>query len=449
MKYFSDIKTEELAELEKLAHEMFSALFPIGRSLTGKGVTDSYKLLKKTANFNLIKISSGTKCFGWRVPNEWHIKEAFVENKNGKRLIDFKNNNLHVLGYSAPIDKVIPFNKLKFHLHTINNMPDAIPHRTTYYKKNWGFCLAYNDFLKFKKNEKYRVKIDSKFTPGNMLIGDYIKQGSTARQYLISTYSCHPSLANDNVSGMVLWSLLMKLMQKYKTLNTYRFLIGPETIGAIAFLHKNKRDAKKIAGGFVITCVAGPGEFGLKSSFQKNSEVDLAAKEAFRKLKIDFINYPFDLSGSDERHFSAPAFRIPTITITKNKYYEYDYYHTSLDNLKFVSARNLIKTLKIYVETIQKLEEEIPNIRYRSKYTNCEPRLGNKGLYPNIGGAQKTKSEKKKKTATSDLETIKWLFFYGNGKHSLRQISEITGIPLPIIYKNFLKLQSKSLIKKV
>lgn len=445
MKSFNDITNKDIDRLRSEAKKLLHTLFPIQRSLAGNGVRKTLTILKKYADFKILEIPSGKNFYGWTTPMEWDAEEAFIEDAQGNKIVDFKNNNLHLISHSQSVDQILTHKELIDHLHTLPDIPNAISYRTSYYDKNWGFCLSYNQYKKLKPGKKYHAKIVAKFKSGSMSIGEKIIKGESSNEYLFSTYSCHPQMANDNLSGMVLWALLLKLMNNIHCHNSYRFIIGSETIGAIGYLHQNKKAMKSNRGGFVITTVAGPDDIGYKKSFINNGEIDIAVFEACKDLGIKPIIYPFNLMGSDERQYSSPFFRIPTGTITKSKYYEYNGYHNSLDNLNFISVDNLLKTLKVYVKAIQNLEK---NIIYKSNIPYSEPRLGNKNLYPKIGGSMNTAHLNKnyKTTLGENLDIIKWLFFYGDGKHSLKEVSYEINKPYPKVLEIYNLLIKKSLL---
>lgn len=467
------------------ADDLLKELFPICRSITGNGVRQTLFILKKIADFNIKEIPSGTKCYDWTVPNEWNVTDAYVKNSSGKKIIDFNKNNLHLVSYSQPINETVSYQELVKHLHTLPDLPNAIPYRTSYYNKNWGFCLTHEDFQKLDKNEQYHVIIDSTLEPGNLTYGDYVIQGSSGKEFLFSTYCCHPSLGNDNLSGLILWSFLLRALQKQKLKHSYRFIIVPETIGAIAYLLKNEGKMKQIIGGFILTCVAGPSNFGYKSSYIGNDLIDKVVDTAFNDLKLSYIKYPFDINGSDETHFSAPFFRIPIGTICRDKYYEFDYYHTSLDNLDFISAKNLIESLKVYFSIISHLEnfnaKDIDNISkksiqknmnesdkngifYRSLNPYCEPMLSKRGLHPTVGGKIKQKafnfktnheqrnyniSDELNDHSGSEIDAIGWLMFLGDGMTSLQEISEKSRLDLNLLEKTAEKLVKNQLLERI
>jgi len=453
-------------ELVDEAQKLFNELFPICRSITGNGVRKSLDILKKVTEFDVKEIPSGTQCYDWEIPNEWNIDDAYIEDNDGNKIIDFQKSNLHVVNYSIPINKWVSFEELKIHLHTLQNLPDAIPYRTTYYNQDWGFCLSYNDFCKLDKEKKYHVVINSTLKSGSLSYGEYKIQGNSGKEFIFSSYCCHPSLANDNLSGTVLWILLLKILKNSKLKHSYRFALVPETIGAIAYLAKNEKEMKKVNGGYVLTCVAGPSKFSYKPTFSENNFIDKIVHETFKESKIDYTTHSFDINGSDESHFSAPFFRIPVGTICRDKYYEFDYYHTSLDNLDFVKSKNLIETLEMYLQIISKLEEsEIPDVKdgknteikrdsknmtLKSLNPYCEPMLSKRNLYPSIGGqiAQRavnfTKDHRLRKYQEKNneikysgeiIDAISWLMFYADEQSTIKDISIKSGLPEDLLEK--------------
>src|SRR4030067_1314164 len=228
-------------EMKKIGEKLLIDLFPITRSITGQGVRKTFNILNGLININIHEILSGTKCADWKIPHEWNVQDAYVKNSSGKKIIDFNKNNLHLLNYSIPINKRVKFNELKNHLHTLPYLPHAIPYRTSYYNKNWGFCISYNQYRRLNHNDTYHVYVDSTLKPGSLTYADKVLKGISGQEFLVTTYCCHPSMANDNVSGMVLWTLLLRWLQSKKTYHSYRFLIAPETIGTLAYLSKNRK----------------------------------------------------------------------------------------------------------------------------------------------------------------------------------------------------------------
>ncbi len=439
------------------ANALLHRLFPLCRSLTGEGVRQTLAILREIANFDTHEVPSGTVAYDWVVPEEWNVRDAYIADSRGRRVIDFRQNNLHLVGYSIPFEGTLTFEELRPHLHTLPDLPQAIPYRTSYYNRAWGFCLSQQQFEALGRKERYFVKVDTTLAPGSMTYGERVLQGTSSQQYLISTYCCHPSLANDNLSGMVLWVLLLRELSQRQLRHTYWFLIAPETIGALVWLSRNESTAKNITGGFLSSTVAGPGPFGYKCTFLGNSLIDRVVRQTFRELNLDYVEYPFDINGSDERQFSAPAFRIPVGTICKDKYYEYTFYHTSLDNLEFISANALVQTLKLYLLAIEKLEM---NRIYRSLMPYGEPMLGKRGLYPALGGSIKQQAadrsiphEKRPYEISeervlygNELDAIRWLLFYSDGHTSLLDIAEKTALPMRQLYETAEKLVTHHLL---
>lgn len=462
---------------------LFEQLFPICRSITGNGVRKSLSILKKITDFQINEIPSGTICYDWKVPNEWNITDAYVKDSSGKKIIDFQKNNLHVVNYSVPIDTMLTFEELETHLHVLKDYPDSIPYRTTYYKEDWGFCISYEQFKKMDKNSKYHVKIDSTLKPGNLTYGEYVIEGNSGKEFIFSTYCCHPSLANDNLSGLVLWILLLHKLKSVKTNHTYRFIVVPETIGSIAYLSLNEKMMKNVLGGFILTCVAGPGKFSYKQTFLGDDLIDNIVRKTFTELELDLKQYNFDITGSDEGQYSCPYFRIPIGTICKDKYHEFEYYHTSKDNLDFVDANYLAETFNVYYSVVMNLEKislmdfenhlqkksnlKKPNSKmdetYRSLNPYCAPMLSKRNLYPTLGGKIKQKAansstehfEQKfnitdgKSLSGTELDAILWVMFYSDGQMSLFDISKKIGFPLNILRNIAEILCKKNLLEKI
>lgn len=436
------ISDEQFRSICSDADTLLRELFPVPRSITGDGVRATLSRLQRVTSFSVGEIPSGTVCYDWTVPDEWHVRSAFIRDLQGNTIVDFADNNVHLVGYSVPTDRIMSFDELKPHLHTIPEMPDAIPYRTSYYAKDWGFCLSHSEFQRMDRSGRYQVRIDADLQPGSLTYGESLLPGESTREILISTYCCHPSLANDNLSGIILWTLLLRYLKQIPLRHSYRFVIVPETIGAIAYLAANAEAMKLIRCGFVVTTVGGPGSFGYKKTFLGTHELDLLVELAFREQELEFVSYPFSVNGSDERQYSSPYFRIPVGTICKDKYYEYKEYHTSLDNLDFISAENLCRTLRLYLRAIGNLER---NLTFRSLHPWCEPMLGKRGLIANSGGAFLPERLGGQRTR----EIIGWLLFHADGKTPLLEISRQTKIPLNDLYDVALALQKGKLLQRI
>ena len=422
------------SEEEEIASHLFQELFPIHRSIAGPGLRDSLKILKKYVELDLIEIPSGKECNGWKVPKEWEIKEAWIKDKEGNEIVNYKNSNLHVVSFSKRISKILKGKLLKEKIHSLPSLPSAIPYRTSYYKADWGFCMPNTTLNKIKDDHEYEVLIDSTHFKGSMSLGIAALKSDNpkAPSYLISTYICHPSLANDNLSGPIMSVLLWNRLKSLKSRSCNWFLeISPETIGSLAWLDKFPLIAKKLEGVFVNTTCAGPGKIGYKDSFEKNSQISRAVRLAFRDLKIEPIKYPFVPDGSDERQFSSPGYRIPCVSIVKNKYYEYKEYHNSLDNLNYTSPVNLLESTDITWQSILNLEADCKYKRFKMK---GETQLGPHGLYPTLSGHVNSSDIDKQ------LEAFAWLDWFGDGKLNLLEISEQVNISVQELYAALQKL---------
>ena len=358
-------------------------LFPLNRSLSGKYNRETLKYIKNILpDLNIKSFKSGTKVFDWTVPDEWNVEEAYIEDSNGNKVIDFKNNNLHLVSYSEPVDLFISLSELKKKIHTLKDKPDAIPYITSYYKKDWGFSLSYNDF-KNLKDDRYHVVINSKFSKGEVNYGELIIPGNTDQEILLSTYICHPSMANNEISGIVVTTALAKMILEIKDRRyTYRIIFIPETIGAVAYLslHHKKMKLKTMAG-FVVTCVGDDNNYSFLPSRLGNTYTDEVALYALNNYcSKGFNKYSFLERGSDERQFCSPLIDLPVVSIMRSKYGTFPEYHTSLDNLDFISKEGLLGGYSILSQTINLIEK---NLVYKP-VIYCEPQLGKRNLY-NIG----------------------------------------------------------------
>ena len=358
----------------KLAKE----LWPINRSLTGEGVEKTLSIIKKNLPIKILNFKSGSKAFDWKIPKVWEIKNGWLKNEKNEKILDFKKNNLHVVGYSKYVNKDLTLKKLKKRIHYLKNKPNAIPYVTSYYEKNWGFCMQYNKFKKLKKGI-YRAFIDSKFKKGNLKIGELVIKGKSKKEILFSTYLCHPSMANNEISGIVVATNLAKWLMKQKFKYTYRILFLPETIGSIAYLSKKKDFLiKKTIAGYVLTCIGDNRNFSLLESKNKNSLSNIVAKFVLKSKKNVKI-FSWLQRGSDERQFCSQGIDLPIASIMRTKYGEYPEYHTSLDTIgKVVTIKGLRGGLDLAKAIIKEIEKQsFP------KATNfCEPFLTKRKMYP-------------------------------------------------------------------
>ena len=432
---------------EKEIDSYLKRLLPITRSITGDGNRETLKILQEIIPLDILEYPTGQKVYDWTIPKEWNIKDAWIKDSNGNKIIDFKENNLHTVSYSTPIHKKMKFKKLKEHLHYKEDLPEAIPYRTSYYNESWGFCLSYNDYnSKFKiqnsKLDEFEVIIDSELSNGSMSIGELLINGKSKKEYLLSCYICHPSMANDSLSGVITTAFIARELLKIQdTLeHSYRIVFVPETIGAIAYCANNEKAMRDIDNGLVITTCGGLGDYGYKQSWDKDNFINSMVEDVFKQNNIKFKTYPFDIHGSDERQYSSQGFKINCATISKDRYYEYDYYHTSLDNLDFVTAGNLNKTLDLYLQLINKMDK---NIIYENLYPNCEVMLSKHDLYPKTGGAILPNSD------MSALDIILWLLYYCDGSMDLYEVSKKMKVDIGLVYKEAKQLEEKEIMRRI
>jgi aminopeptidase-like protein len=409
-------------------------LWPLNRSLTGLGVDKTLSIIKKELPIKILKFKTGTKVFDWKIPGVWKIEKAWVKNKNDEKIIDFEKNNLHVVGYSQNINQTLSLKKLKRKIHYIKNQPNAIPYVTSYYKKNWGFCLEYKKFKKLKEGN-YKAFIDSKFVNGNLKIGELVIKGSSKKEVLFSTYICHPSMANNEISGIVVATYLAKWLQNKQMKYTYRFLFLPETIGSIAYLSKKKNLLKKnTIAGYVLTCIGDNRKYSLLESKEKNSLSNIVAKfilKTKKKVKI----FSWLKRGSDERQFCSPGIDLPIASIMRSKYGEYPEYHTSLDKIgKVVSKKGLQGGLNLAKEIIIKIEAQTFPI-----VTNfCEPFLTKKNIYPSIS---------KVGSVNQNISKLLDFLSFCDGKNSVLQIQNFSQLNASDVKAVMKKLIKYKLIK--
>lgn len=403
-------------KIGKKIYSLAKVLFPINRSLTGSGNRKTLKILKSiNKNLKILEFRSGQKVYDWKIPDEWNVKDAYVKDKRTK-IIDFKKNNLHLVGYSAPIKKFVTRKELFEHLHTHKKYKNAIPYITSYYKKYWGFCISEN-LKKTINGKSFFVNIDTKFNKkGSLSIGEIYIKGKTTKEILLSANICHPSLANNELSGPTLLTYLANYLNKKKTNYSYRILFLPETIGPITYLSKKlKLIQKNFVAGFTLSCIGDPGKFSMIQTPNADSYSDKIAMELIRKYKRKRI-YKFTDCGSDERQFNYPGINLPVVTLTRSKFGKFKEYHTSNDNLKFINSRSLGDSYKFVKSIIDKIESNYnKNFRIYAT-TKCEPFLSKRNLYRSI-------SDISKPLKTNDLLLFNVLF-YSDG----RRISDIREI---------------------
>lgn len=396
-------------------HGLIADLYPICRSITGDGLRQTLKTLRQHIPLEIHEVPSGTAVFDWTVPREWNIRDAYVRNSRGQKVIDFQKSNLHVVNYSIPVRARMRLEELKEHLFTLPDHPDWIPYRTSYYNDSWGFCLSHNQFLQFE-NDEYEVLIDSSLANGQLNYGEFYIQGETSDEVLISCHACHPSLCNDNLSGVALAAFLAKQLQRRSLRYSYRFLFVPGTIGSIAWLWRNRERLTRIKHGLVLVDVGDAGKFTYKKSRRASGEIDRAAVNVLKHSGSDYQVRDFDPYGHDERQYCSPGINLAVGCLSRTPHGEFPEYHTSADNLEFVKPQCLADSLTQCLSIIYLLEN---NGRYVNLNPMCEPQLGKRGLYRRIGGP---------KNGGVEEIALLWVLNLSDGEHSLLDISERSGL---------------------
>lgn len=372
--------------MEKQLEQYFDALWPICRSISGNGLRSSFKILQEVIPFELIEVPTGTAVLDWKIPKEWNINDAYIITPDGKKIAEFKINNLHVINYSIPVNKTLSWEELKPHLHTLPNKPDAIPYLTTYYKETWGFCLTHHEYLQLPQEGNYQVVIESTLADGAITYGQFILKGSSEEEILFSSYLCHPSMANNELSGPLALAFLYQELSKIENRHyTYRFVLAPETIGIVAFLAQYGDKIKsKIKAGYVLTCCGDAG----KITYQLSKRTDTLADNMMQHfLKTKYTNATvrdFRVGGSDERQYCSPGYNFPVGTIMRTPYKIYPEYHTSLDNKSIMDFSALKEIVMLLVDVCKGMEM---NWLIEPGHLYGEPMLGKRNLYPDKGGA--------------------------------------------------------------
>lgn len=398
-------------------------MFPICRSLTGDGVRRTLQILKRELpELEVTEVPSGTKCFDWTVPDEWNIRGGHIIDPSGRKIVDFADNNLHVVGYSVPVDREISREDLDQHLHSNPDLPAHIPYVTSYYHRRWGFCVPH-DLRTRMGPGTYRVKIDSTLGPGHLTYGELRLPGRTREEVLLSTYICHPSLANNEISGPVIAAALAQWLASLKQRRlSYRILFIPETIGSIVYLSRHLDELKeRVVAGYMITCVGDDKAYSFLPSREGNTLADEMARHVLKHMVGDYQTYSFAYDrGSDERQYCAPGVDLPVATIARSLYAQYPEYHTSADNLQFISPAGLAGAYT----AIQRCLAALDAHGYPRTGVLCEPHLGPRGLYPHTSGA-----------GTYDVNhwDIQNLVAYADGSRSLLEIAEIVERPVWIL----------------
>lgn len=401
-------------------HRFIAGAYPICRSITGDGVRRTLGMLKEQIPIEIFEVPSGTPVFDWTVPREWNIRDAWIKDPEGRKVVDFQASNLHVLNYSIPVHERLPLSELKKHLFTLPDKPHLIPYRTSYYKEAWGFCLSHNQLQDLPEGE-YEAFIDSTLADGSLAYGELFLPGESDREVLLSTHVCHPSLCNDNLSGIAVMTWLAREMQARPRRYSYRFLFIPGTIGSITWLARNEERAGRIAHGLVAANLGDPGTFHYKKSRRGDAEIDRAVLAVLKALGEPFGVEEFVPFGYDERQYSSPGFNLAVGSLTRTPYGRYPQYHTSADNLDFVRPEALEGSLRTYLAVMDVLEG---NRRCFNLNPKCEPQLGRRGLYRTIGGDDAGRAR--------ELALL-WVLNLSDGHYTLLDIAERSGMSFTAI----------------
>lgn len=416
-------------------YQLAERLFPMCRSLTGNGFRESLRILTEgLSDFRTYEIPTGTQVFDWTVPKEWNIRGGYIETLDGKRIIDFADTNLHIMGYSTPIDAVLSRDELLEHVYTQPDQPDWIPYVTSYYKERWGFCMSEKQKQALTETQ-YHVVIDSELEEGSLMLGDIVIKGETDEEIMFTTYLCHPSMANNELSGPVVWRALIDyVLAMPKRRYTYRFVINPETIGSIAYLSKNFDILKKnLIAGFVLSCVGDNRTYSYVESKYANTIADRVVRNVLSYHFPEYKTYSFLKRGSDERQYCSAGVDLPVCGICRSKYGEYPEYHTSADDMSLISTEGLQGAYEVCTKIINAMEY---NAHYQMTCKG-EPQLGKRGLYPTTS----------QKGSSDAVQAIMDFIAYADGSNSLLEISNIVKQPVDILIPIVQKLLDAKLLQ--
>jgi len=415
------------------AYELMRRLFPLCRSLTGSGVRATFDVLGEYVPLERTEIASGTQVFDWTVPDEWNIRDAYVASPDGTRVIDFRRSSLHVVSYSEPVRARMTLDELRERLHTLPDQPDAVPYRTSYYSRTWGFCLSDRQLSTLDPGE-YDVVIDSTLEPGHLTYAELVLRGTSEDEVLISTYVCHPSLANDNLSGIAVATMLARELSKRQPRHTYRIVFAPGTLGPLSWLHKNRDTLQRVKHGLSVSCIGDAGGLTYKRSRRGDSEVDRAVELVLRESGAAHRVVEWEPWGGDERQFNSPGFDLPVGCLMRTPHGEFDGYHTSADNLDRVRPESLAEAVQIGLDVVEVLETNRTCVNL-SPYG--EPQLGRRGLYRSSGGAVKS---------PDDERALLWVLNLSDGSASLVDVAARSGLPYTVIVRAAERLEQAGLL---
>jgi aminopeptidase-like protein len=424
-------------EPEGVGAEMYACvadLYPLCRSITGDGLRETLRRIGRILPLTLHEVPSGTRVFDWIVPPEWNVRDAWVKSPRGERVIDFRRSNLHVVGYSVPVRARLSLAELRPHLHTLPERPDWIPYRTSYYEPAWGFCLRHRDMIALPEGE-YEVCIDASLEPGHLTYGECVLPGSTTGEVLISCHACHPSLCNDNLSGVVVAAFLGRVLAARPRRFTYRFLFVPGTIGSIAWLALHEADVERIRHGLVLSCLGDAGRPTYKRSRRGDAEIDRVVRHVLAAQGSDHAIADFAPWGYDERQYCSPGFDLPVGCLMRTPHGTFPEYHTSADDLDFVRPAALADSLALCERIVAVLEA---NRSWTSRNPKGEPQLGRRGLYGLLGGTGRSESEL----------AMLWILNLADARHDLLAVAERSGIAFDVVARTAALLSEQGLLEE-
>ena len=414
-------------------YNLAEKLFPICRSITGDGVRETLRILSDVCSgMKIYEVPTGTKVFDWVVPKEWVIRDAYIECPDGTRIAEFKKNNMHLAGYSIPVDRTMTLDELQEYLHSLPEQPTAIPYVTSYYEERFGFCISHEERMALKSGQ-YRVFVDSDLKEGSLSYGEIIIPGEREEEVFFSSYICHPSMANNELSGPCLAIHLAKWLSEKRCRYTYRIVFIPETIGSITYLSRNLNEMKhRVIAGFNLSCLGDPGNFSYIASRYGDTLADRAAKSVLSEFDANYKTYSFLFRGSDERQYCAPGVDLPLCCITRTKFGWYPEYHTSADNMDFITAKALGESYEFFVKLFEALEI---NRKYEV-FCKCEPQLSSRGLYPTVSV----------KNSGLAVRTMRNVIAYCDGRNDLFGIAKILDQPISDLIQIVEKLMEVGVI---
>ena len=421
MSLLAQFDSDHLEEVGARLHAFAAELYPICRSITGPGIRQTLARLAERLPLDVVEVPSGAPVFDWTVPQEWTLREAWIKNAAGERVVDLARSSLHVVSYSTPVRAVLSLAELKKHLHTLPDRPAWIPYRTSYYAPSWGFCLSH-DQLASLPDESYEVCIDSSLEDGHLCYGELLLPGASREEVLISVHICHPSLANDNLSGLTVAAALAGLLKGRNLRYSYRFLFLPGTIGAITWLAQNRATAPNICHGLVLTCIGDAAGFHYKKTRQGDAAIDRVMAHVLRHCAEPSALLDFSPYGYDERQYGSPGFNLPVGCLMRSVWGSFPEYHTSADNLDFIRPLQLARSLRLLVAAVHVLENDAV---YMNQNPFCEPQLGKRDLYRSTGGG----------SIDEAIHARLWVLNLSDGAHSLLQIAERSGLPFAVIHE--------------